>query len=299
MDFPTKSISSFRPRVIADALQRPITRDLVPTAAGYFPDAGGHHVSREKGADEFIVIVCVAGAGWIRSGQRRQPVRAGEFVVLAPGERHAYGAADPAWTIYWCHFRGQRAVDYARTIATRDAEPTALGATARAVAGIVGLIQIMQHGYGRIDLVRAATSLAAWCGLLFQLRTEARIRGSDTGARVLKAAQWIRDHLAERLTVAEIAHVAGLSPAHFSTLFRERLGYSPLDFHLRARVQRACELFAAAPTSVATVAAAVGFSDPLYFSRVFRRVMREPPSAYLARVREGARAAAGVPRIES
>lgn len=145
------------------------------------------------------------------------------------------------------------------------------------------LLQTLQGGYGRIEMVRASTGLAAWFGLLNQLRAESHATGGDTTARVLAAADWARSRLIERITVADMAHLAGLSPSHFSTLFRRRFGYSPLDFHLRCRVQRSCELLAAAGITVTQAAAATGFEDPHYFSRVFRSIMGEPPSTYAER----------------
>jgi AraC-like DNA-binding protein len=273
------------PAVVAVALRESITRDLFPPALGYFPAAAGHYVARRAGATESIAILCVDGEGWVEYRKKRSPVHAGELVILPPGEAHRYGAGPRAWTIYWCHFAGRNAGDFTALVSRAAAQSETLAATGPAVALMEGLLRTLQHGYGRIERVSAATQLAAWFGLLQQLRAEALAPGGSSATRILAVAQWIRSHLAQRVTVAELARFAGLSPSHFNTLFRQRFGYSPLDFHLRSRVQRAGELLASPAVSIAEVAAAVGYEDPLYFSRVFRRVMGMPPSAYAARYR--------------
>lgn len=110
-----------------------------------------------------------------------------------------------------------------------------------------------------------------------------RVRPSAGGARleIHRAIQYLHDHFAERLTVADLARVAGLSPPHFSRLFRRETGHSPLDYLIRIRIQRSRLLLRAGDDSITEVAYKCGFATPSHFSDCFRKQCGLAPSEYL------------------
>jgi len=67
---------------------------------------------------------------------------------------------------------------------------------------------------------------------------------------------------------------------HFSELFRQQTGYAPIDYLIRQRIQRACLLLDTTVSAVSKITTEVGYNDPYYFTRSFRRVMGCPPRAY-------------------
>jgi len=87
-------------------------------------------------------------------------------------------------------------------------------------------------------------------------------------------------HLDERLAISALSAHAGLSPSYFYTLFKEITGFSPGDFLIRARMQRAGELLREPSLKVKEVAALLGYRDQFYFSRQFKAVTRLTPSQY-------------------
>jgi AraC-like DNA-binding protein len=63
-------------------------------------------------------------------------------------------------------------------------------------------------------------------------------------------------------------------------LFKEQTGYSPIDYFIRLRMHQACQLLDTSQLSVKRIAAALGYDDPLYFSRVFKGVNDISPTEY-------------------
>ena len=107
---------------------------------------------------------------------------------------------------------------------------------------------------------------------------------------------WIEAHLSADLPVPMLAKRAGLSQRSLHRRFRERMGTSPADFVLQARLRRAAHLLQdeGKRLSCAEIAARCGFRDPNYFSTAFRRAHGCSPVAFrrqcdLARKRKGAR----------
>ncbi len=88
-------------------------------------------------------------------------------------------------------------------------------------------------------------------------------------------------HDDRNLAIADIAAAAGLSPAHFSRLFKACIGLSPWQYLCRYRIERAKELLMNGKRSCSDVALATGHVDLAAFSRAFRRVEGRPPTRWL------------------
>ena len=92
----------------------------------------------------------------------------------------------------------------------------------------------------------------------------------------------MRGHLSSQATLATLANMSGMSPSRYSDIFRRRFGFPPIDWFMRQRVQQACLLLDVTREKVEIVGLEVGFRDPYYFSRSFRKVMGCSPRAYRA-----------------
>jgi transcriptional regulator GlxA family with amidase domain len=78
----------------------------------------------------------------------------------------------------------------------------------------------------------------------------------------------------------EIAEAVGVSGSYLNRLFKQELGLSPWDYLNRFRVGQAKELFRQTHGSVKSISGQVGFKDPKYFSRVFRKLTGLSPSEF-------------------
>lgn len=95
-----------------------------------------------------------------------------------------------------------------------------------------------------------------------------------------EAIDYISDNLAKKLTLAEIAGAAHLSPYHFSHLFKRSTGLSPYQYVLGRRVQRAKELLASSSLPIADVALSSGFSSQSHLTRHFKRLVGTNPKVF-------------------
>jgi len=87
-------------------------------------------------------------------------------------------------------------------------------------------------------------------------------------------------HLAENISLADLAARCGLSQPHFCRSFKAATGSPPHEFQLRLRVERAKRLLDVSDLSVGEVAAQVGYDDPSYFARLFRKQIGVTPKIY-------------------
>jgi AraC-like DNA-binding protein len=91
---------------------------------------------------------------------------------------------------------------------------------------------------------------------------------------------YVRGHLAEPLSVADLAERACLSPSAFAHLFRDVSGMSPYQFIKSVRLDRARELLVDGELNVSEVARSVGYSSLSHFINEFKRHFGITPRAY-------------------
>ncbi|HVT72075.1 MAG TPA: AraC family transcriptional regulator [Lacunisphaera sp.] len=267
----------------AAARRHPLLRALHVTDAGFFPAARGHRIERRAGAPTTLVILCRAGHGWFRSGGPPVTVTPGDLVWLPPRQAHAYGAdaAEP-WTIAWVHFAGEEAEAWRRLLA--DAAGTndrrvSLPASRLDEIGLEEVYRPLERGHALRDQVAAVVALRSTLQAIVELAAAHR-RPGTAHERVAAAAEKLRRDWRQRPSLRQLAAAAGMSVTHFSALFRRRTGFSPVDFLIRQRVRQAGQLLDGTSLSVREIAEQVGYEDPYYFSRCFRRVMGCSPRAY-------------------
>jgi AraC-like DNA-binding protein len=90
----------------------------------------------------------------------------------------------------------------------------------------------------------------------------------------------MRAHLDQPIKISTLSALAKLSNSRFFSLFRQATNDTPLNWIIRARMERAVELLAHTSLPIKQIAGRVGYPDPLYFSRMFKSVQGMPPSEY-------------------
>ncbi|MCL2472412.1 MAG: response regulator [Treponema sp.] len=96
--------------------------------------------------------------------------------------------------------------------------------------------------------------------------------------------EYIRNKLAEALSLQQVCVHFGISQTYMSRLFRKYTGLSFVNYLTRCRIERAKQLLANSGTLVKDAAALAGFSDQFYFSKVFKSLTGQSPSEYVSGV---------------
>jgi AraC-like DNA-binding protein len=114
-------------------------------------------------------------------------------------------------------------------------------------------------------------------------RAYARMRGEESRPllRLGAVLSHIEQHYAEPIRLADLEGIGHLSSSSLLRAFRAITGRPPMDYILRLRLQRACELLRAGHLNITETAYRVGFGDGNYFTRQFHRVMGCTPREYI------------------
>jgi AraC-like DNA-binding protein len=95
--------------------------------------------------------------------------------------------------------------------------------------------------------------------------------------RLKRVVDHVDAHLDQRVTLAEMAKVAGLTRMYFAAQFRRTTGISPHGYLLRRRIERAQELMRDPGQPLAQIALSVGFGTQPHFTTVFKRLVGQTP----------------------
>ncbi len=139
------------------------------------------------------------------------------------------------------------------------------------------IFEAILRSYRAGDEITACGNLLRLVSLLSPNVTRAQ---SDTVKLIFTEAEYISSHYKEEIDLNECAARCGLSRSRFSHLFTETVGTSPLQFQQKLRLEQACELLKFTGLTVGEISESVGFSDALYFSRLFKKYTDVSPSVY-------------------
>lgn len=131
------------------------------------------------------------------------------------------------------------------------------------------------------------SSLSDWADWSLQAFNTVRAlivarRSTQYPLPLVKALQFIGERYAEPLQLADVADAASVSAAYLSRLFSERLCTSFVEYLTALRVEEAERLIRQSSMSIKQIAVCVGYQDPNYFGKVFRKATGMPPTMYAA-----------------
>jgi AraC family transcriptional regulator len=103
-------------------------------------------------------------------------------------------------------------------------------------------------------------------------------RVAPSGLR--RVLEHMQEHLAQDLSLAELAGMVQMSPYYFSRLFKQSTGLSPHQYILQQRIEWAKRLLADARLPIAATAYHVGFASQAHFTKIFRQWVGTTPRQY-------------------
>ena len=243
---------------------------------------------RVNGRVDYQILYVAAGKAFFYLKNEDEPteVAAGHMVLYRPGEMQKYvyyGADRPE--VFWVHFTGSQVeeiLERYRFPAKGEEQVIYCGLTRdyRWIFGqMIRELQLAQSGFEEL--------LVYLLRHMFLLVNRQRVSGNSENPQMLevigKAVQYFQLHYNEPLNIEAYARQIHVSESWFIQKFREYTGVTPMQYILYLRVSNAQELLENSSLPVKEIALIVGYENPLYFSRLFRKQIGVSPKAYRAK----------------
>lgn len=256
---------------------------LYVSQIGYFPNANGHYKERNNGCDDNILIYCLKGKGFYRLAGKQFEVSANQFFILpSGGEPVSYWADECSpWTIYWVHFNGPSICKFNRSLNLDvHSGPVNIPFNAKAIDIWHDMYKSLENGFTLDNLCNTSFCLHNFIATFLFPEKHSITENKQENPLVSCTVMHMQANLSKKLTVEEMASKQNLSCSRFSNLFRKATGMPPNDFFIHLRMQKACELLDEYESRIKAVAGYLGYDDPYYFSRIFKKHIGVSPESY-------------------
>jgi len=255
-----------------------------PTRAGhYFCDhryAFNHQTETARLASHrlnlMLICVCRGGMSFTLEGECLSAVP-GQAALFDCRRPHEYASTDDT-EFYWMLFNGLNAEAlYHRILQNKGGRHIFAPANFhRAVEAVGDLVASCASG-NRL-------SESACSQMIHRLLCELLLGGEGAGPRenesVNEAIRFIHENLHKTITVQQVAAAVKFSPAHFSRIFKNQTGFSPYEYILLRRIDKAKDLLTSTRLSVKEIAYLAGYNSEENFIHSFQKKVGVTPGVF-------------------
>ena len=259
------------------------SKPLIVTSCGNYKVKNRAEVrtSRPKGRKDYQLLYIAAGQGHFFINGQERVVSAGNIIVYLPGQPQEYVYyKDDKTDVYWVHFTGsdvEKIIDYYNI---RLSENIIYIGTSPDYQWLFGqIIQEMQLCRPRFEELISLLLRNIFI-LISRNLIGANRADNSLENEVELAMHYFRENYRSEINVEDYALSRGISASNFYRVFKQISGSTPLQFILKLRLSNAQNLLENSNLTIAEIASAVGYENPLYFSRLFHKHIGVSPSEY-------------------
>ncbi len=233
--------------------------------------------------DHYLIHYIISGKGCFTTAGQTWTLQHNDAFLVTPNQIASYEAdAEDPWQYAWVGFNGSDASRLLHQTGLLNREPVFSCPAQNQYQELLSQI-IAVSGTTAAAEARMESGLLQFLAALMDNFGEAAPQ-SDTGySYVQKAIRFIDRNYSSKIDIEQIAQSAGISRSHLYRLFMEYINLPPNVYLARYRIQKAAAFLKEEGLSVGEAAYSAGFSDPLYFSRVFKKYIGVPPSKFCER----------------
>lgn len=269
----------------------PLYRRFTFTAwmvAGFTPISRGSkldfYINRAAGMKGHVLNITLKGEGKIHTSQGSFICKPGDVLHFPAGVPHHYGRSEHSecWDHLWIYFIPRTYwIDWLQWDNVRDG----IGRLTFVAAEDTSLMQarfmeVIQLSVSQEPLSEALAMNAVERVILECFRAQPNLHRHKCDPRIEALCQYLNEHMAEETTIEQLSRRACLSPSRLAHLFKEETGQTVFAWREKQRIARACLLLSKTSFAITHIALTVGYTDPLYFSRLFRNHMGISPREF-------------------
>ena len=239
---------------------------------------------RPRGRLDFQLIYIAAGKAHFHFGRNEEEtiVHAGHMVLYRPKEpqKYEYYAEDQT-EAYWVHFTGSNVTNILRSYGLTDDKKVFYCGSGPSYQNLframINELQMCKTGYEEM-LEMYLRQIFIKVERYFQ--SCMKMDNSRAAETIDMAISYFNEHYSEPISIEEYAEKNHVSTSWFIRNFRLYVGSTPMQFILQKRICNAEALLLGTQYNINEIAQIVGYDNPLYFSRMFKKIKGLSPSEY-------------------
>jgi AraC family transcriptional regulator of arabinose operon len=257
-----------------------LIKNLYLTAIGYYPKAIYHDRERKIGSNQYILLYCIDGEGHAYINDQIYPLKPNNYIIIPKNIAHRYKSSNTnPWSIYWVHFSGLTAETiYLRSLEQGLLHVHAIPYDKDRINLFEQIYAMLEHSFHEKEMEITNLYLQHFiASLVYYKQLSPVIYDNDT---VSTSIAYMKLNIRKKLLIEELATKCGVSVSHYSRLFRQKTGSSPINYFNLLKIQNSCQYLYFTDLSIKEIAITLGIDDQYYFSRLFTKLIGMPPLKY-------------------
>lgn len=235
-----------------------------------------YNCNREHGRLDYQIIYVYKGIGHFYLDGRWTTLTAGNLVLYRPSEPQFYAYyAHEKPEIYWLHFTGNQCDRILEQYSIKNCYIGENLSIKLLFQDMITELQLKKLHYEDIVLNQLYILFAC-----IHRSSHQTLRSAENDFSIDRLLIEMNQNYARNWDVPTMADYCKLGNSYFAHTFKQRMGLSPMQYLNHLRIEKAKDLLTGNSLSVAAVARLVGYDDPLYFSRVFKKFTGIPPQSF-------------------
>lgn len=267
--------------IITTSSKHPLVKNLYITDIGFFLQAKDHYIERKKGSEENILIYCTNGEGFVVVEDKKYTISKNSLVIIPRNIPHTYGSnSEKPWDIFWIHFNGAKDNNYLQNIDSLLLVDVPLSNFSTLSNLFDTMFDALSRGYTINNVIFANQCFGFFLASIFYMPFN-KYEHKDKHIKYVESSiDFMEKNIDKVLTLGDLIDFNGLSKSQLTEVFKDKTGYSPIDFFIRLKIQKACSYLDLTDLIIADIASKLGYSDQYYFSRIFKKIMGMSPVNY-------------------
>ncbi len=238
-------------------------------------------------ADHHFLVFCTRGSGIVLLSGEQLPLTADQYFIVPKNQCFKfYNGSNIHARFLIAGFNGTTADQLSREYSVvRNLTPSVNNMVANREMLFDEIFNNLAKGFHdqKITFVNFCFGhlLAAF---IFANQTSEDL-ADESNPAVRKAIQYFKKNLDKKLTLRQVAQEAGYATTYFTILFKKVTNYPPLSYFSHLKILKACEYLDYTSLKIKDISYRLGYSDPYYFTRDFRKKMGLSPRQYRNRIR--------------
>ncbi len=234
-----------------------------------------YKVIRKKGRNDYHILYVIHGECFVWYNDKEYKLESGDYVIYFPHEKQEYRYAGIKEThTYWIHFTGS-AVEEIFSDAHLNSG-VHFAPENKSVQTCFKKI-ITFHSLQKYELQANAYLLSLICALSLG---ESEKSADEYPQYLIDVIKYINLNWQKQISISLLAEMACLSKSRFLHSFKDNVGMSAYSYMVNIKIEKAKELLLSTDMNISAVAETVGYSDSLYFSRLFKKHVGISPREY-------------------
>ncbi|MGE5557346.1 MAG: helix-turn-helix domain-containing protein [Bacillota bacterium] len=232
--------------------------------------------------DHYVLHYIFKGKGTVHAGIQVYSLQAGQGFLTCPGvtTRYEPDAMDP-WCYSWVGFYGIKAETLLKNAGLHVGNPV-FDVTGDSILTDCFFNIIAAKKMTRGKNIRMVGLIYVLLSRLIEKNKEAVAEESANRKEtyLAKMKNHIEKNYMGKIDLTEFSRQIGITRRYLSVIFKEYFNTSPQNYITHFRINRACEMMANKTLPIKEISRSVGYGDPLFFSRIFKKIKNFSPRAY-------------------